>query len=212
METQPEPPINKSTLIRQLADRLTTVFLVALLCLWLAFTRSEASVPVERVSCLFWLIASIIIFAIVFVWFASKRKKLRWPKLWWVFPFAAAAFVWLMYLILRIPFGSNFFYCFADVLLILTGLHLLVLVLIKIGWEMKGKLRKVITWAIRQREFYDPLSILVVFASIFLGWKMLWDTGRRDEWMIPLLIGGMLVFVVVELVYIFTSPSGRNHH
>jgi hypothetical protein len=209
---QPELPVNKSELKRQLANQLTTVFIVALLCLWLAVTRSEVSTPVERGSCLLWLIASIIVFAVVFVWFACKRKRVRWPKWWWGFPFAAAAFLWVMYLILGIPFPDTFFLGLAILLLTWAVLLLLALFLIKTRWGIERKLGKAITCVIKQKYIYDLLSILVAFAGIFLGWKMLADAGVRDCYLIPLLLGGMLVFFVVVLVYACTSHSERNHN
>jgi hypothetical protein len=203
-----EPPANKSRLMRQLADQLITVFIVALLCLWLAATRSEVNVPVERGPWLPWLIASVLLFS----WAVYRRKNIRWPKLRWVLPFAAVAFLWLMYLIIGLSFPTEFFIGLAIFFLICTALLLLALGLIKTRWGIKGKLGKAITWVTKQKDIYWPLSVLVVFASIFLGWKMLLDAGVGHCWTKLFLWGGILVFLVVCWVYLSTSHSESNRN
>lgn len=203
-----ELPANKSSLKRQLANQLTTVFIVALLCCWLAATKSEVNVPAERGPWLPWLIASVLFFS----WVVYRRENIRWPKLRWVLPFAAVAFLWLMYLIIGLPFPTEFFIGLAILFLICTALLLLVLGLITTRWGTKGKLGKAITWVTKQRDVYGQLSVLVVFASIFLGWKMLRDAGVGDCWTKPFLWGGVLVFLVVGWVYLSTSHSGSNRN
>jgi hypothetical protein len=200
------PPANKSELMRQLANQLTTVFLVALLCLWLAVTRSGVSVPIQRMP--WWCFVILSAFAL-FLWLFKGRKKIR-TKRWWVSLCIALGFIWLTYFILGISFGSGFFTGLAIFMLTWAALLLLVLGLVATKWGTEGKLGKAITWIIKQREVYWPLSALVVFASIFLGWKMLRDAGVQDRWMTPLFLGGMLVFFAVWLVYLFTDHSGRN--
>lgn len=202
---QTEPPANKSGLVRQLADQLTTVFIVGILCLWLAATRPEVNVPAERLPWWYFVILSAVALPL---WLLVGRKKDIHPRRRWGFFCVALGLIWLMYLIQGISFGSGFFYSLAGILLIWAALLLLALFLLTTRWGAEGKLGKAITWAIKQRNVYDPLSILVVFASIFLGWKMLWDTGIRDWWMTPLLLLGLLVLVAVGLVYSLTSHRG----
>lgn len=204
---QPESLTNKSELKRQLAYQLTTVFIVALLCLWLAATRTEVSVLAVRMPWWYFVIISAIALPL---WLLMGRKKNARPRRRWGLFCVALGFIWLMYFILWIPFESAFFYSLAGVLLALTVLLLLYLGLIITGRGTETKLGKVIKWIVEQRGFYEPLSALVVFASIFLGWKMLGDAGLSDWWMIPLFLLGMLVFVVVGLVYVCTSHSGSN--
>jgi len=203
-----EPPANKSRLMRQLANQLTTVFIVALLCLWLAATRSEVIVHVERPVWWYFVILSA---CALFLWLFVGRKRTITPRRRWGFFCVALGFIWSYYGISWISFGSGFFKWLAIFLLIWMAFLLLTLGLITTRRGIEGKLGKAITWVVMQGDyFYWPLSVLVVFASIFLGWKMLWDTGMRGWWMTPLLCLGILLFFVVWLVYLFTNHSRSN--
>lgn len=202
---QPELPANKSGLMRQLAYQITTVFIVALLCLWLAATRTEVSVLAVRMPWWYFVIISAIALPL---WVLIGRKKQTHPLRRWGLFCGALGFIWLMYFILWIPFDSTFFYSLAGILLVLTVLLLSDLGLIAIGWGTEGKLGKVTKWGVKQSGFYEPLSALVVFASIFLGWKMLGDTGVSDFWMTLLFFLGLLIFVVVEAIYMLTNNGG----
>lgn len=200
-----EPPANKSELMRQVADQLKTVFIVGLLCLWLSTLKPEVNVHVERGPWLPWLIVSVLLFS----WVVYSRKKVRWPKLRWVFPFAAVALLWLMYLLSGVSFPTIFFTGLAVFLLAWTVLLLLTLVLIMTRWRAEGKLGKTITCGVKQGDyFYWQLSVLILLLSVVRGWTILWDVGMRGWWMDPLLYLGVLVFIVVGLVYPLTSRSG----
>lgn len=201
-----KPPANKSGLMRQLADQLATVFIVALLCLWLAAKRSEVSEPAIRMT--WWYCVIFSVFAL-FLWLFLERKRIRSPKLWWVSLIVVIVFIWSLYGISGISFQSGFFIGLAIFLLIWVAVLFVALALIMTKWGMEGKLGKIITWVIREGgHAYWQLAVLVAFTSIFMGWKMLWDTGMRCWWMTPLLGLGLLVFFVVALIYSWTSNSG----
>jgi len=192
--------------IRQLADQLITVFIVGLLCLWLAALRSEVDVPAERGA--WWHFMILSVFALL-LWLFWGRKKVHRPRLRWVLLCVLIGFVWLTYLISGISFTTVFFVVLAILLLILAVLLLLALVFIMTRWGAEGKLGKAITKGVRWGDyFYWPLSLVAVMASVWLGWKMLWDTGMRGWWMTPLLYLTVLVFIVVGLVHSLTSHSG----
>ena len=56
---------------------------------------------------------------------------------------------------------------------------------------------------------YLPLSFLVLFISVLLGWSKLWDVGGSGWWMDALLCLGIIVImsVMVALLYPWTSNS-----
>jgi transcriptional regulator with XRE-family HTH domain len=208
---QLELPVKKSELMRQLADQLTAVFIVALLCLWLAVTRPGKSAAIKTTSWPWWCFAILSVITL-FIWLIMGRKRNVRPKLWWTAFGVALAIIWFQYLIKKVYIGSGFFFGLADFLLIWAALLLLAIGLITTKWGTKGKLGQAITWVIKQRYIYDPLSILVAFSGIFLGWTMLVNAGVKDWWLIPLLFGGLLVFFIVGLVYACTSHSGSNRN
>jgi cytochrome bd-type quinol oxidase subunit 2 len=205
---QPEPPVSKSEPMRQLADQLATVFVVALFCIWLAVTRPEATVQTERMA--WWYFVILSAFAL-FLWLFMLRKKDISLKRRWGFFCVVIAYIWATYFISGVSFGCCFFKWLAIGLLVWSALIVLAMGLIIIGWGAKGNQGKVIKWAAKQGDsLHWPLLVLVVFASIFFGWKMLSDTGTQYWWLTPLLYIGVIVFIVIALIYAWTSHSKRK--
>ena len=198
---------NRSRLIiRQLADQLITVFIVGLLCLWLAAMRSEVDVPAERGT--WWHFVILSVFALL-LWLFWGRKKVHSSRLRWVLLCVMVGFVWLAYWIGGISFPTAFFTGLGTVLLIGAVFLLLVLALTMTAWRAGGKLDKAVTKVVRWGGYsYWPLLLIAIMASVVQGFKMLWDTGMRGWWMTPLLYIAVLVLIVVGLVYALTSTSG----
>lgn len=202
-----EPIANKSGFMsRQLADQIKTVFVVGLLCLWLATLKSGVNVPAKREA--WWHFVILSVFALL-LWLFWGRKKVRSPRLWWGLLCVMVGFVWLTYWISGISFPTGFFIVLAIGLFIWAVVLFLALVLIMARWEAEGKLGKAITWVVRQGDnVYWPLSLLALLTSVLMGWTRLWDAGARGWWMDPLLYLGLLMAIVVALVHPLTRHRG----
>ncbi len=191
---------------RQLADQLSTVFVVGLLTLWLVILKSGRAIeaPVERDPWWYFLIFSILV---LLLWWFWVRKKVRHPRLRWVLPCMMIGFIWLIYWISGVSFPTAFFIILTAVLFIWAVVLLLALLLIRTRWG-QNKLGKAITWCVlRGDHIYSPLSFLVLFTSVLQGWKSLHDAGATGWWMYALLLVGVLMSAVVALVRSWPSHS-----
>ena len=194
-----EPLANKSGVIsRQLADQLKTVFVVALLSLWLVTLNSTVTATPKRLEWWPLVILSVLAPLVYLFW---RRKRVHGFKLW-LPPGVVVVFIWIAYWISGVPLPAGLFVGLAIGLLIWAVVLFLALILITTRWGSEGKLGNVIMRGAEGGEYiYWPLSFLVLLTSILLGWFSLWDAGMRDWWMDPLLILGVLMAVVVA----FTS-------
>lgn len=198
MKDVAKPQANRSgDVSRQLADQLKTVFVAALLTLWTAMLTLDANAPVSRGAWWPWAIAS----AFVFLWMVWRRKKIRWPKLRWAFPFVASALLWVMYFIGGLPYPAGLFkgiaaFLFAWTLLLLAGLVVVMTRGLKEG-KLDRIIGRVVTWG---GVASWSLSLLVLITGVILGWARLENAGMNGWWMTPILILGTVIFIVVACV------------
>jgi hypothetical protein len=195
-DTAKPPTINSGEAVRQLADQLKNVFVAGLLSLWVATMTPNTGASTHSGSWWSWAIASVF----VFFWMVWRREKIRWPKLKWVFPFIAAALMWVMYFIGNIPFSAGAFkgigaFLLAGALLLFVALVRVITKGLKEG-RIDRIIRRIVIWG-GAASF--PLSLLALMSSIVSGWARLESAGMRGWWTTPLLIFGVLILIVVGL-------------
>lgn len=190
---------NKSRVISgQLTDQLKTVFIVALLSLWLATLNSKLTATPKRLEWWPLVILSILAPLIYVLW---ARKRVHGFRLW-LPPCVMVVFIWIAYLISGIQLPAGLFVGLAIGLLVWAVVLFLALILIMTRWGSEGKLGNAIMRGAEWGEYiYWPLSFLALLTSVLLGWFTLWDADMRGWWMDPLLVLGVLMAVVVA----FTS-------
>lgn len=188
-------PASELGLMKELADQLKTVFIAGLLLLWATTLESG---PVERGSWVPWLIGSVFLFCWAF--FYLRGKRISRPKLRWLAASAAAALLWLGYLLLGVSLPTGFLRLLAVVLLVWTILLFVTLLFVMSKKSIKGRLGDAIQrftkWG---GSFYWPLAVLVLLVSVLSAWARLWNSGTQDWWMRPILYFGIVVFIVVGI-------------
>jgi hypothetical protein len=203
-----EPLANKSGVIgRQLADQLKTVFVVALLSLWLVMLNSRVTTTPKRLEWWPLVILSVLAPILYLFW---RRKRVHGFRLW-LPPCVVVVFIWIAYWISGVSLPAGLFIGLAIGLLAWAVVLFLALILIMTRWGSKGKLGKVIMWGAEWGEYiYWPLSFLVLLTSVLLGWIRLWDAGMRGWWMDPLLVLGVLMAVVVAFTSLVQNIKGES--
>ena len=201
-KTESAPPtklkdIDLKNARKLLSDQLKTSFIAILLVLWLR----TLNVTVHRGPWFPWLIASVLLF--IWIILDYQKKKLLWPKLRWVLPFAAVIILWAFYFLSGVSFSPNFITIFAVILLFWTLFLVIALLLsmtkITPGGKLETRIKRLAIWGDAASW---PLTIGVLLISILLGWVRLWNAGVKDWWMTPLLYWGVFILIVVVVISI----------
>jgi len=191
---------------RQLSEQLKNAFIVALLVFWV----STLDVTAKRPSWVIWAIGSVALF--LFIVFSYPKKKLRRPKLRWVLPFLAVGLLWLMYFLTGVSVSSVYFKVLAIVLILWTvPLFLALITLMLKKTSSQGKLDGAIMQFASGGDIVSwYLTLVALFFSVILGWTRLWNAGIKDWWMEPILIWGIIIFVVVATQQIRRIGNRNN--
>ena len=191
--------------IRQLADQLTVVFVVGLLCLWLAATRLEVHVPAERGG--WWHFVILSVFAVL-LWLFVGRDKMRSRRGKWVLLCLMVAFVWFSYFIMGISIPPAFFTGLGIFLLLAAALLLLGLIVTMVAWRAGREPHKIVTTIARCGSLFCwPLTLVAISASVLQGLAALSGLGVTGWWLAPLAYTAVSVLTMAGLAYALTSTS-----
>jgi len=200
--------VDMHLVVRQLADQLIVVFVVGLLCLWLAATRLEVHVPAERGE--WWHFVILSVFAVL-LWLFVGRRKMRSPRYRWALLCVMVAFVWFSYLIAGISVPPAFFTVLGIVLLIAAALLLLGLIVTMVAWRAEREPHKIIIKIARCGSLFCwPLTLIAISASVLQGLAALSGLGVTGWWLTPLAYTAVSVLIVAGLAYTLTSTSGGD--
>ncbi|XUX00064.1 MAG: hypothetical protein TUN42_09235 [Dehalogenimonas sp.] len=195
-----ESPINSRTDLlnlrdfeRKLSEQLRNSFVVSLLMFWASTIKATAHRPPLGV----WFVGSFIMFLLAIL--MTSRKKFRFPKLRWIIPFMAVAFLWLGYWLTGVGIPSSWYKGFAIILLcwtipILTGLVVIMAKGAMLGGAWATKIERFINWG-------EPISwwlmLIALFFGVISGWARLINSGMQSGWMAVLLLWGIVIVVAV---------------
>lgn len=188
---------------RQLVDKLSTIFVVGLISLWLGF-KPVVEVPAERLAWWPFVIFSLLVALLWFWW--KKRGSHPRPR-WWYLCIVIIT-IWVMYWLSGVSVPPVSFRVLAGILFSWVVVLCLAFVLDKTSYKQSKLGKAVIRTAMHGDHLYPFLLFVVLWTSVFTLWASLKDTGARGNWMYALLLVGILISVVIPLVH--SWPSRRQ--
>ena len=185
---------------RQLVDKLSIVFVVGLISLWLGF-KPVVEAPTERPA---WWPFVILSLSVVLLWFWWKKGGSRPGPRWWYLCIVIIA-IWVMYWLSGVSVTPASFRGLAGILFSWVVVLCLAFVLALTSYRQSKLGKAVIRTAMYGDHLYPFLLFVVLWTSVFTLWISLKDTGASGNWVYALLLVGVLISVVVPLVHSWPS-------